>query len=574
MSRTIRPPRAVPEWMLVLAAAAGLAGLALATAPLTITMEKADPSFYLSYVLDYEAIAARFGQTYHGNRLSYLLVDRAAFAALGPEAGYFAARWVALSIAVLATIAMARPRIGRAGAVAVGAAVALTPWLPRQLLWVHYDGFAVTYVLVAAWLLLGPVEQRWRRLAAGAVLGLAVNANLGISVIAAGLTLGWWAAVVLPVRRRVLGVLDVAVGFVLVELLLSVVLRVLVGSGPWFIETIAIRVALFLAGDENTWFQPLATVLRGSPQLVLVPSVGVAAMMVGRRARRDGDEGQPMDSPDAAVLGGVWLVVAGAAVLALHLGVGSAWLSNRFYVVQFLPPLAVGLVGLAGRAVGLRAGEDLLHGWAIPLAATATLVLAWSTAVVLPVAVWSAVAALAVLVAVAVRGGMPGAVAGGVVATVLSVTLGAPGQAVSAGAWGDLAARERFEWTVFEHLRSVQALVEREVPSDRDVVFWHRTDDPEAEWLRRINMAYYGTGGGRLHRDKPPLVGMPELTSGQLEGLASRAPITVVLLGVERSEVTAGLVALSAAMPGSRQVAQEVLAGDSYDVHVALVEVG
>jgi len=191
MSRSFPAVRAVRSdgaaavvWASVLAAAS------LAIAPLTMNMVKADPSFYLSYVLDYEAIAARFGQTYHGNRLSYLLIDRAAFAVLGPEAGYFAARWFVLSVAVLAAIGISRRVLGRAGALSVGAAVALTPWLPRQLLWVHYDGFAATYLLVAAWLLLGPVEQRWRRPIAGVVLALAVNANLAVLVLVAGRSWG------------------------------------------------------------------------------------------------------------------------------------------------------------------------------------------------------------------------------------------------------------------------------------------------------------------------------------------------------------------------------------------------
>jgi len=579
MSRSFPAVRAVRSdgaaavvWASVLAAAS------LAIAPLTMNMVKADPSFYLSYVLDYEAIAARFGQTYHGNRLSYLLIDRAAFAVLGPEAGYFAARWFVLSVAVLAAIGISRRVLGRAGALSVGAAVALTPWLPRQLLWVHYDGFAATYLLVAAWLLLGPVEQRWRRPIAGVVLALAVNANLAALVLVAGAVLGWILAVDLPFRERVRGVVGVAVGFIAAELALSLVLRIFVGGGPWFIETVAIRVALFLSGEENSsWFEPLSVVLRASPQLLLVPVVVAVGMMARPKAGTSRAERSDAGARiDVGVFGSTWLLASGLAVLGLHFGIESSWLANSFYVVQLLPPLLVGLVGAASRAADPALRPHA--GWpelVVPLLVAVVLGLLWSRAALVPFALGLAFLALVVLLVLVRRSAAaPGVVGGGLVAVVLAATFGAPLQAVSAGGWADVEERERYEWTVFHHLRDVQALVEREVPSDRDLVFWHRTEPPEGEWLRWINMAYYGTGGGRLHIDKGDRIGMPELAEWQVDGLLARAPVTVVLLGLERAEVTAGYVELLTRIPDARQTGMTVFDGDVFDVHVALVEVG
>lgn len=555
----------------------GTSAIAVLGSPLQIRLPKADPSFYLSYVLDYGALAQRFGQTYHGNRLSYLLVDRTAFALFGPEAGYLASRWAFLSIAGLALWDLARGRLGNGAALLLSVTLTLTPWLPRQLLWVHYDGFSATYLLAAAWLLAGAgMTGRLRRVLAGFLLGLAVNANLVIAVIASGAAIAWAASVRAPARRRCIGLLEIGAGLVAAELLLSLALRILVGTGPWFVETVAIRVALFLVGDENDWFEPLGAVFEGNPLLAAVPVlVAIAALRAWAGARTA--FGVVNGSPDLPRFGAVWLGFSSGAFLLLHLAIEWGGLSGDFYVVQLLPPI---LVALIAAVPGVVPNDPTwsLKALAPALAGVTVLGPLWVSGAAVKAAVAIAFVALAgLLFAGLAAGRLPvpaGRFAGVLASLVLAGVLGAPTQSFGGGGRDVLAAREAFEWDLFQHIREVQALVEAEVPPDRDLVFWHRTDGIEAERLRLINMAYYGTGEGRLHRDKGEIIGMPTLIDAQVEELRSRSPITVVLLGLERSEVTAGLVTLSTAVPGAQQITQTVLDGDIYDVHVALVEVG
>lgn len=562
----------------VAAFAGVLAAVGVLAAPLRIRLLKADPSYYLSYVLDYGDVAARYGQTYHGNRLSYLLIDRAAFALLGPETGYLAARWAALAVAVAVVVAVAAPRLGAIPALALAAAVGLTPWLPRQLLWTHYDGFATVHLLVAAWLLLGDPRSRWRRVAAGVALGLVVNANLGYAVVVATGLAAWLVSLPgpRPARLRALGA--VALGAVAIEAVLSVAVRALVGSGPWFAEWIAIRTALLIAGDP-TWFLPLADAVRQNPILLLLPVLGTLALVAARRPRVGG-------GVDVARFGGTWLGGSLAVVLGLHLLASSGWLGSPFYVVILLPPALVAVVGLGerlrdrpadvrGRIAGRATGAVLLAAW------IGILALLWVDGERRPAALAVAAAALVVAAAAlalrgdgrAARGLRAAAVA--VAPAVLLVGWAASAQVPGPGGFPDLAARERKEWTLFHAVVEVKGLVAATVPVDRDLVFWHRVDGVEGAWLREVNMAYYGGGTGRLHADRgADPYGMPELRAEQVTSLRERSPVSIVLLGLDRAELTAGLVALATGLPDAMTVAQTVIEGDAFDLHVAVVEVG
>ena len=551
---------------------AGLMSLAsLLAAPLILSVEKSDPSFYLSYALDYRSLAERFGQTYHGNRLAYLLPEMAAFRLLGPESGYLVLRWAALAAAVTTVFALARPRVGTSRAALVAAAVALTPWLPRQLLWVNYDGFSAVYLLGMALLLLRPGRSRRGDLLAGVLALLAINTNLVFTAVVGGAALGWWFACRAPWRERALRAGWMLGGAVLAEALLSVVLGLLGAEGPWLAEALAVDVALRIAGDA-TWFIPLPDAVARSPYLVVVLALGIlAAAVPAERDRPDAD------GVDAARLGAVWVLSTGAVILFLHIVMRSLWLGWPMYNVTLIAPTVVSIVGLMER-LGASRDDRVPGGWATSAAASAGLAWVWSSG---RLHAWTVVLAAVLILATTAlvvrhRGSRPARPSPAVVALlplVLVATAASATQIPTTAGFTDLAMREAFEWDTFDRIVDVRRLVESEVGPDRDLVFWHRTDEPSAEWLRRINMAYYGTGGGRLHVRGDAATGLPGLPQAQVEAVRERAPVTVVLLALSRAELTSGLVALSTAVDGARQTATAEFPGRTYDLHVALVEV-
>ena len=553
--------------------ATALGGIGVLAAPLPIRLREADPSYYLSYVLDYGDVAARFGQTYHGNRLSYILIDRLGFALLGPEVGYLAVRWVLLAIAALAVVAIIAPRAGAVPAATLAAAVTLTPWLPQQLLWTHYDGPAAVLLLVAGALLLGDAESTWRQVAAGALLALVINSNLGFAVVVASGVVAWAVAAPLARRERLRALLRIAAGGLAALVALSLTVRLLVGSGPWFSEWVAIRTALLLVGDD-TWFTPLPVAVAGNPLLALLPVLGLGALVAARRPAAVAGRA------DAARLGGVWLLTTLAAVLALHLAASSGWLGNPYYVVALMPATVAAAAGLLERlssGVGpwptsARFGGPVVAGWILLLA------LLWRTSQLQRWALWVASIALAAVVAAVFAPRSSTAVRRSallLVPVVLIVTWAAPVQVPGREGFPDLEARAGKEWTLFNAVRGVKEVVVASVPPSRDLAFWHRVDGVEGEWLRQVNMAYYGGGTGRLHADRgDDPYGMPELRGEQIALLRDRSPISVVLLGLDRSEVTAGIVALITRVPDAEVATQSVIPGATFDLYVAVIEIG
>lgn len=562
-----------------LAAAASAAALLGATgvllAPLSLRLVKADPSYYLSYILDYRDVSERFGQTYHGNRISYILFDTAFFSAFGPEWGYLTARWVLLSLAAFAVLIMAARRAGPLPALATSAAIALTPWLPRQLLWTHYDGVATVYLLLAVLLLTSERRSTPRMLLAGSLLGLFINANLAYGIIVIS-GLGAWVVTAFGSRQeRLRQLLGIGAGIVLSELLLSVALRVLVGEGPLLAEWIAIRTALFLA-QESQSVEPMLQSLRQSPLLTLLPALGAASFIAGVRAREVRDRW-------LALFGGMWLLAASTAVLALHFVMDSAWIESPFYMVTFLPPSVVAAVGLLAVSRSTVDGAPVRAG---PLRASAPAVLLLSAWMLLLVILWVrgevqyftfpiSLLSIGLLVWITLRGrSHPVRAVAVLVPLVFLSAWAGTAQVPDSREFSSLSEREVNEWTLFDAIVDIKALIAEEVPTSRDLVFWHRVEGPEGDRLRQINMAYYGGGTGRLHIDKGPgRSGMPALSPAQVASLLERRPVSVVLLGLDPREMTAGIVSIATAVPNARTSVNRTVEGVAFDVHVAVVEI-
>lgn len=560
--------------------------VALATIPIVVRTEGWDPMTYLGYVNDYEALAARFPQTYHGNRLSYVLVDRAFIGLMGLQPGYFAARYLFLAIAALSIAAIGR-RLGGSPIAILGIVlVVFVPWLPRQLMWTHYDGFIATYLLAATALLLAPTGRRRSvaELAAGASFALTINGQFVSIAFIGAFGIAW---LILrgrdPLRTLLASIGRLAAGAAIAFLALSVRLSRWYPEGPFFSETVAWRTAREIT-SEREFFIPIGVWIGGQRVLwaiAVLPALALLALLLRRRDELDDEarmSGLPADERrrwTAATL--VWstLVVGGwSAAYVLDLS-DVTWVYLPYYRIFLLPLFVVAILvittslvvrlGSAGRRAIHGVSVVLLVVWLIPgLPGRSMSVLGIAAIVAAGVGLLLAarfrVAALAAVIAVPALAMNVWAMEGR--------WLGAE----SAAAAAETNVRE---WDVVRLGIELQGLVEAEVPTDRSLKFWHTVIGEDAELYTSMNMVYYGGGGQRLHRraDKG-FDGMPDLEDGNVVELVLAArPVTIVLLGGSREELGAGYGRLVEAGLPARPGRAAVLEGARSSVHVLLVEV-
>ncbi|MEM9574142.1 MAG: hypothetical protein AAF870_02805, partial [Pseudomonadota bacterium] len=152
-----------------------------------------DPFVYAAYVNDFASTSVRFGQTYYSSRIAYILPDSIFQRAFGAEFGYLLIRALFLALATGSVFAIAHRFYGRLVAILVACWVCLLPWLPRALYWTHYDGFAVTYLLIAIALLTVPTRYRLAaHFGAGLFWMMAINCQIYLLAVG-GLFLASWA---------------------------------------------------------------------------------------------------------------------------------------------------------------------------------------------------------------------------------------------------------------------------------------------------------------------------------------------------------------------------------------------
>jgi hypothetical protein len=525
-----------------------------------------DASFYLGHIVDLAGQAARFGQTYHGNRISYILVDRWFVGTFGLEAGLLLARHVMLAAAILAAFALGARWAGEGVGMLAAASIAFVPWLPRELMWTFYDGFAATYLLAGTAFLFVPITRRARSVGevmAGVLFAAAINANL-VLVAVVGLTgVSWWTLRsgdgvrrLVPATARLIG------GWALASGVIALTLRSIYPEGVAFPELVALRVGLgVLATDQ--YFTPLRQL--GWRLGHLLPTCAVAFGLIAALVRRDVRDGDAERLVRAAAVqvGGL-----GAFAVFLHFVTRDTWFGSTYYTIYHLPGTVVGFVAVmavvvrrAGRAPSLRAVVSivaLMAGWfrllpvlssvARPLATVGILAAAASPALILGA----------------------GAVAGLLLMSVLGFST-ADRHAGSDDGWGDVSTRNSAELDLLRHSVALKLIVEDVVDVDERLQFWHTTLGRDGKALTRLNMVFYGTGEGRVHAKSGD--GMPSLSESELAGLLDRPPV-VVLLATSPEDIRAGEVALQLAGVRSEVRTETLLDGAVVDVWVRVIALG
>lgn len=534
-----------------------------------------DASFYLGHVVDLAGQAARYGQTYHGNRISYILVDRWSVAVFGLEPGLLVARHVLLAVAVLAAFALGARWAGTAVGVVAAACVAFAPWLPRELMWTFYDGFAVTYLLAATALLLVPTGRRSRaagEVAAGVLFAAAINANLALAAVVGITGLSWWALRAGDGPARVgAATARLLAGWAAASGVIALTLRGIYPDGVAFPELVALRVGLDVLATEQ-YFTPLRELgwRLGHLAPVVAVTLGLAVLLL-RPDPRDGDA-RALVRAAAVQVGGV-----GAFALVLHLVTRDTWFGAPYYTIYHLPGAVVGVVAILAVVVRRAGGAPAPMAVAVAVGG----MVAWYALLPLPASAVRPIAALGLIAA----GALPFAllatrrvtgplVAGAVAALLLLGGLGATASgwhAGTEGGWGDVATRNAAELDLIRHAAALKGIVEEAVGTDERLQFWHTTAGREGEVLRRLNMVFYGTGEGRVHVKGGD--GMPTLSDAELAGLRDDPPV-VVLLATTAEGVVAGDVALQLA--GLRPLLRgaTTLDGAVIDVEVRIVDLG
>ncbi len=186
-----------------------------------------DPFFYGAYALDGPDLLQRFGtDNYFWPRVGFILPDRLFVTLFGPLGGFFSFRYVLALVATIPVYVLFKQVLGRWAAwlavlVILTAPVILTAWGTD-----YPDAGAVSYLMAGAACLFirsrsSPTQWLWP-VAAGVLLGLAVNsqvvAGLTVAGILAGMVVSGWAdgssRIVADLRRVLIG--SVAVTAILV----------------------------------------------------------------------------------------------------------------------------------------------------------------------------------------------------------------------------------------------------------------------------------------------------------------------------------------------------------------------
>jgi hypothetical protein len=218
-----------------------------------------DPYIYTGYINNFCDLFHRYGMTYYGVRFGLILPGRILTWLLGPEAGYFALRYLLALIFGVALYSVVKNEFSTTIGIIVYAISVSSPYLARALLWDHPDASGVPFLTAAICLiLLEQVRWKMRSFIGGSFAGMAVHSNV-FTVAILGIFVACYSLIWLRQRRSFVMLLKrllfVALGIVLVTLVGCIYYWKTVGSHHIFGPTITNAIALS-SGGMRQWRVP------------------------------------------------------------------------------------------------------------------------------------------------------------------------------------------------------------------------------------------------------------------------------------------------------------------------------
>jgi hypothetical protein len=548
----------------------GLAGLLLSTVQEPLRQippyKSIDPYVYAAYINDYAGTLKRFGSTYYASRIAFIYPERALVNLLGLDAGYYAFRFLALVAAIGSVLAISWRYYGLPTAVFVSAWVCLTPWLPAQLLYTHYDGIAVIYTLLALALILVPT--RWRftgHVAAGAAFALAVNCTQLAATIGVAFLPGW---IVLNracgTRWMVQAALCVLGGFVLGYAAPILILEAEFPGYGFASAANSFFTAFYLAGGGwERWFHPLSEILsKGEAVVLLIPAtlliLGILTYL--KRPLADKTSEQARFAVAALLcLGAMW-----ALALFIHLR-SYPFFAYPYYTINFFPASALVLISLAGE-VEVRWGSrsSLYIAFISIILVWLLLPFVWPWVNAPRTVIWTAltaVVAAGIALSVVKSGRI---VSAALLVAVLTVSL-APAFTTQYGLVASPAERQR-EWDVYHGAVFLQKFVNAQVLPSQAIGFWYSNNDGLLGSIQSIFLWEYSRVAP-WGEDHP---GMPLLDEATRTAIAKKK--FLVLLATPEAEMDSGLNALRGAGQPFRFVGRESYRGHNWGFQIVLLK--
>ena len=307
-----------------------------------------DPYIYAAYSIDYSDILSRYTQTYYSTRLSHILPNAIAAAALGDHAGYLFLRYLLLVAATIATYVIARHYANELAAWFVALFICAHVWLLRELLWDYYDGSVVTYALIGLALLLPRKGESRAHFGAGFAFAWAANGNpMGLAIAATYAPTWFIERSGRPLSGKLQSMLAAIAGFIIgYGVLVLAMLQIYPGAG-WSFDRVTMGMLSFLmSGGGTNWFMSLSDLIftRLSYKPLILPFFAIISVLGVFFADRD----DPVMRRRS--LGALVFMFATASVFCvfhfvLHWGI----IGFSYYLIYALPACLVALSALIGQ---------------------------------------------------------------------------------------------------------------------------------------------------------------------------------------------------------------------------------
>lgn len=504
-----------------------------------------DPYIYAGYIHDYGGLLLRFGRSYFSTRVAYIYPERILAHLTDFETGYFTFRIIALSSAAAAVFMIGTRFFGYGPAIFAVVWLIFTPWLPRSLLWTHYDGAAIVYVLVGTACVLVPTKRRllWHA-AAGVAFALAVNCNLMLLAVCGLLGPAWtvfyWREGIAWLTRAVLAL---AAGFFGAYLAIALALYLKFPGYGFFFESAAIREAIFVLGGAQTiWYEPLSVIIWQNHDfklLIPITLLSIGLMAVAERVIATGIKTGACNFEGFAF---IYLLSICCLFLVFHFEFHAFWLGIPEYAIYLLPGCTLGIIVLGGevaRRGGPVIGTGMLFGGA------ALILLVWLARPALPrleiasnFVFWVAVAGTTVAAALMMfrRFTTASVVALAGVALLTQCLYQSSFYRIRATPPEDNIT----EWDIYRGALFLHQFVSTHVSANEPIGFWYANN--KLSYLNSVQ-AFYLAHASRVFPEDGP--GMP-FVDEQFRERVSRLRY-LFLLGASDAEIDNGVAALEAA---------------------------